>query len=238
MSRYEGDWGTREVAKTCCKYTANQAIRTGEREPRPNYRHTAENSAKRNPDGLRGPRYGKSALRKAQSSQARNTSQYPNASTNLSPSPLFGQVASDLGPRPQPQLVPSETSGLLSAAATHLPHIVHPHPAGDSTTTIYPRLPPHVVDRRHGQSPFATAHQSQEPHSYVHHQQPHLYSNSHPAFTSQATGAGLDFHPGQHVLNPALMENVYHLKPDRSPSPLWNANDASGSGNHYGQHHD
>lgn len=84
MRKYEGDWGTIEVMKTFCAYLMKKAIGTGKRLPRANYQRAAENSAKRNPNGLRGPRYGQAALRKSQVS-AMSTN--PTANINTLPSP-------------------------------------------------------------------------------------------------------------------------------------------------------
>ena len=211
MSRYDGDWATREVAKTCSRYLAKNTIKAGERKPRENYCHTAANSTKRKPDSLRGPKCSKSASRKSQNSQAHGFSQ-PNIPTN-SASPL-----------PPDQLV----SNLPSTTTMHLPHVVHPHSISESMA-IYPQPTAHVVDHWHSHNTFTPIHRAQGLHSHTGHQQPHPYSNPDleqplPGPSHVAT-AGHSFHLGQDVPNPAFMENMYRLKEDdRSPSPSWNIN--------------
>ena len=214
MSKYDGDWATREVAKTCAKYFANRAIKAGEREPRANYRHVAENSAKRNPNGRRGPKYGKSALRNADDTRTGSASLLPNTPTDLTPSSLLNQTADD----------PPEPS----------PHDTGPNSAAESTM-LSPRSPnPHVVNRWHTRNPFLNAYQVQEPNGPIRHHSPHPHSHPHLdlpfAGPSQEVTVGPHYYPRQTIQNPAFTEGMHRFKQDRSLSPFWNVDEASGSG--------
>lgn len=229
MSKYDGDWATREVAKSSARYLAKRAISAGERKPRTNYPHAAKNSAKRDPNGRRGPKYGKSASRDVDKTRASDAPPLPGTPINFVPSPLPDQATNYLPG-------PLEFNGLLSAAATQLPHNTRPHSeSAAESTMIFPRSPdPHIVNRWNGHNPSMSMHQVQGSNGLAHHRSPYPYSHPHLdqpfAGPSQEATAGLHFHPGQGIQNPAFMENMYQLKGDRTPSPLWNANEASGSG--------
>lgn len=105
MRKYDGDWGTRQVMKTCCKYYMNAAIQAKKREPRNNYLHTAKNSAKRDPNGPRGPKYGQAASRRAQ--VGNHDSMDP--ATNLDPLPPSNGAVDYLRPTIEP-IIHSQTS--------------------------------------------------------------------------------------------------------------------------------
>jgi len=111
------------------------AIEAGERKPRPNYAHTARNSAKRNPNGPRGSKFGKAALRrKAEASQMGDVSPDPVAPTDSTPPPPVDRGTDWL--TPQLQLEPREPNNRLPAVSTHLPYPSRLHSVAESMTTF------------------------------------------------------------------------------------------------------
>ena len=130
MANHVGDWGTTEVAKTCVKYFAQRAIKAGEHEPKPNYRHTAENSAKRNRDSPRGPKYGKAALRRAEDARASNTHLHPTTPTSFTLSTPPDQANNYLDP--QAQHTNPESDGVT---AMHVSRTIHSHSNAGSTVS-------------------------------------------------------------------------------------------------------
>lgn len=199
--------------KTYCKYLMGQAIQAGCRQPRSNYNHTAKNSAKRDPNGLRGPKYGKAALRTAQESKVSDITVNLGPPAGLDPSPPFGEVVDYLDP--QPHLEPAAGSSL--AIPPNHPRAIHPYSTIEPL--IYSRYPqPHAAAGRwDGQSSFSNVNQAR----YNQYQLPH----PHPEPLAGPSQQG--------IRNPASMENMYQFKLDRTPSPFPHTNHASGSNTRY-----
>ncbi|KAF9791967.1 hypothetical protein BJ322DRAFT_1102499 [Thelephora terrestris] len=110
MRKYDGDWGTREIMKTICGYHMKKAIDSGKRPPRANYAHAAKNSAKRNPNSLRGPK-----CRTAASRKARDSNTPTNIAADSNPSPTFDETVDYLHLAARPLATrsqPSPTDGI------------------------------------------------------------------------------------------------------------------------------
>ncbi|KAF9793065.1 hypothetical protein BJ322DRAFT_99946 [Thelephora terrestris] len=126
MQKYEGDWGTREVMKSCCKYHMKGAIATGKRPPRANYPHAARNSAKRDPNGLRGPKYGQAASRRA-----RNADSLIDTAADSNPLLTIGNLHSTTERTAHLQLAPSNDIGhwdnQLNGTHDDGFHLLHSH---------------------------------------------------------------------------------------------------------------
>lgn len=225
MKKYDGDWGTIEIMKTCCKYRISNAIQNGERQPRDNYRHTARNSAKRNPNGLRGPKHGKAAKRRARDAQG--TEVPPNSGSSITsiPSLSFDGMADSSDA--QHQFEPLASNGSLSSPILQSPHVTHSY----SGLIAHPA---HVVDRRDDQPPLTSANHAQGMYGYHHQRLPHINLDQPlTGSTSQGSTTQVHLHHGQAIPNLAFMENMYRLKPDRTPSPFLHTNDAPGAGTRY-----
>lgn len=236
IGNYDGDWGTRELVKTCAKHFAHVAIKAGEHKPQYNYTHPAQNSTKRNPNGPHGSKLGKAALRRrAEDNQTGDLSPHPSSPTN-STLPLPVNRGTDwLTPQPQPES--QELNGRLAATTTRSPYTTHPHSTAEPTMIFPGLLSPPIVGRQPGYSPFVDTRQAQELNDHARYLPAGTYTyprlDQPLAGPSQDATTGLHFHPGQVIQNPAFMEDLYQFKQDRSPSPSWNTNKASGSSSHY-----
>ena len=120
--------------KTHCRYLISRAIKTGIRKPRANYAHAAKNSAKRDPNAPRGPKYGKVAIRRTQDVRSSSTSSNHDVPARSVTLPSLNQMANRLDP--QPGFWPLEPTPFLSGQGMHAPHAVYPPP---TEPTVYPQ---------------------------------------------------------------------------------------------------